>query len=689
MTASSDWVETKIGNKTAVITLKRSPEGSFTAALRQAYLASLQAAFENPEVETVVLASSKGGFTLDLPLFERQTNQASPSLATLTETISTAPKPVVAALRGRAADAGLELALSASACVAHQGTRISLPSFAAGTLPSPAVLMKLASHLGPERTHAFLASLADMPVTAPSLEPVFAEIVAQNAVGAAAQLAQQLAPNTTKTPAFQEPTRYQDGLTKLRRALTDPAKASEAGTLIEVLEAALLLPAETFFPFAAAHIDDLCKRHESRSKGYRRACKLAAIRAFPEAKPPEALTLVGTSLQASRLAFMALRANLPVRVISLQDGGFTAFRERIQAQIKLRVANRHIPVNQADQMLALLTELHGFDTLHTAEWVVEAAAHSIDAIPDLITELKNATSEQTTLMLTSGMLSGAGEFAEQFTPRIAALQIHADIGGGDLAEIVLKQDYARTDRHKAPMVAALRRLGVPVVFQAAQNGLASTRLLTALCIAAEDAVARGMSPLRFDTDLPCRAKPFAAQNAEGFRAQPFRISAFFSDKVTTKAPSLSATLLKAGIDGGKGTSALEQGTPQLTPEAENTVAAWQTLVGAPETLPAKSPSAAELATAALLKAGFDLLEAGTVQYPWEIDLILTATLGFAPSYGGAFFEAEAKGLASYNMWLKNLSSLRSEFFDASKELGEMVKNGLKFAKPGQPGLAYL
>lgn len=690
MTASSDWVETKTGNRTAVITLKRPPEGCFTPSLRQAYLSSLEAAFQNPEVETIVLTASNGGFILDIPLLERQTSQASPSLATLTESISTAPKPVVAALRGRATDAGLELVLSASACVAHQGTRVNLPSLVAGTLPSPAVLLKLAGRLGPERTHAFLASVLDLPVTAPDLKPLFSEIVAQNAVGAAANLAHKLDPYTTDHPKFAEPHIYQEELMRLRgRPFEGEAPSAEIITLIDSVEAALLLPTDAFLRFSNARTADLAQCHESRSKTYRRTSKLAALRAFPETKPPEALTLVGTGLQASRLAFMALRARLPVQVLSLEDGGFSAFRERMEGQIKLRVANRQLPVNQAGQMLALLSELKGFQALEKAEWVVEAAAQSIDAIPDLITQIKDATSQQTTIMLTTGMLSGAGEFAEHFTPRIVALRVHADIGGGDLAEIALKSEYARTDRHKAPMVAALRRLGVPVVFQTARNGLVSTRLFTALCLATEEAAAQMISPERFDATLPCRAKPFAAQNAEGFRAQPFRVSAFFGNIVATTTPSLSATLLKAGIDGGKGTSALEQGTSQLTPEAENAVTAWQALVGTTAKQTATRPSAPELATAALLMAGFSLLEDNIVQYPWEIDLILTATLGFAPTYGGAFFEAEAKGLAPYHVWLKGLSPLRPEFFTPPGQLAEMVKNGLKFAKPGQPGLAYV
>jgi 3-hydroxyacyl-CoA dehydrogenase len=688
MTASSEWVTSKTGNKTAVVSLHRPPEGTFFPALRAAFLAALQDALDNPEVDTIVLTSNGGGFTLDLPLPEHQLGEANPTLATLTEAIATAQKPVVAALRGRAADAGLELALAAAARVAHLGTRISLPSLHAARLPSPAALYTLAARLGPDLTRHFLETPSDMSVSHPQLEPLFDKIVSQNAVGEAAEHARSLAPCAAlPQPAFDNPVNYQNQITALRSTTHFGAYSADKAALATVLEAALLLPREATLKFAQTQIEDLAENLSSKRKGYRRAAKLAAFCAFPEAQAPEALTLVGTGTQAARIALSAMRAQLPVRVLALEGDDFAAFREAIKAQINTRTAKRQIAPGQARPMLALLSELPDFTALKTADWIVEAAARSIDTIGGLIAQIKGAASEEAVIMLTSAMRSGAGEFAEVLAPRVAALQFHADVGSGELAEIALKPELARTDRHRAPMVAALRRIGVTPVFQAAQNGLASSRLFTALCLAAEEAIACGASPEAVDAALPCRVKPFAAQNAEGFRAQPFRVTAFFGDLVKSTAPGLNAALLKAGIEGGKGASALVSGC--LSPEADQTLSDWREHVGHQASNTPDSAAITTLATAALLHTGTQLLRDGTIQYPWEIDLIVISSLGFAPNYGGAFFEAEAMGLTRFRSVLAALAPLRPEFFSAPEELDNIIKNGFKFAKPGQTGLAYV
>lgn len=686
MRAPSEFVSTRIGNKTAVITLGRPPEGTLTAALRASLLSEVHAACENPGVTAIVLTADNGGFTLDLPLLERQTTEAAPSLAELTEAIATAPKPVVAALRGRVGDAGMEICLAAPARVAHIGTLVSLPALHMGRLPSPAALYTLATRLGPKRTAQFLETLPQTAVTFGEIKPLFDALVAQNAVGEAAELAQAL-PAQKPQPAFDDPVAYQQELQALRARSNGSAQPADHAALLTALEAAQLLPEDVLRSFILTQDDTLSKTPLSRAKTYRRAAKLATMRSFPEAPVPTALTLVGTGPQAPRITLSALRAGLPVQVIALEPGDYSAFYESIEAQIKLRIAKRQLPVTQADPMLSNLTQAEGMDSLRTADWVVEAAAHSLDTIDALITRINSLTPETTPVMLTSAMRSGAGEFAALFKPRTAGLQFHADIGHGELAELALKPEMARTDRHRAPMLAALRRIGVPAVFQSAQNGLVSARLLTALCIAAEEAVALGSMPDAVDAALSCRVKPFAAQNAEGFRAQPFRISAFFGDIATSPAPSLAAALLKAGVEGGNGTSALASG--RLTPEAIAAVTAWQSATGHTAARAPDAKAINELATLALLSAGFALLEDRIVQYPWEIDQIAAATLGFSPSYGGAFFEAEATGLSAMRRKQQALAPLRPEFFNLTDRFDELVKNGLKFAKPGQPGLAYV
>ncbi|MCO4827478.1 enoyl-CoA hydratase/isomerase family protein [Lentibacter algarum] len=695
----SAFISTKIGNHVAVLTLTRPAAGRFSQSLRAELETVLSEIFTTPDIDAIVITGEGAAFDIDLPLAERQLGQASPSLDVLTTLISNAPMPVVAALRGRIADAGLELALAAQARVIHHASRVCLPSLQLGQLPSAAAIYTLTTTLGPRYSIKLLETLADIPISQPHLAPLFDKVVVQNVVGEAAELARNLyATPKKRTPALADPIRYQAEINAMRQERSNPTVASaQKEAALAALEAIQLLPKSAALRFAGIQNEDLQQTHLSRSKTYRRAAKLAGLRGHPNTPAPASLTLVGTGKQARSITLHAMRAKLPVQIITLANESFAAFQNVIEEELRRRVARRMLPVSQVETSMNLLSEGAGFESLKSSDFVIECATqtggNAFNEISGLVKQIKAHCAENTVLLLTSGMRSGAAEFSELMTPKVAALQLHPDIGSGELAEIALKPEFARTERHQAPMLSALRRLGITPSFQAAQNGLVSSRLFTALCLAAEEAVAQGARPEDVDAALPCRVKPYAAQNAEGQRAQPFRINAFFGDVLESAAPGLNAAFLKAGFEGGKGTSAFDPSRSKLTEEAYKTVAHWRSQISqtgyGPPPEPPKGSEVTLLATVALYAAGSRLIEAGIVATPWELDQIATATLGFTPDYGGPFFEAEAMGLTSFQMSLRRLKPLRPEFFAEPDRLRDMIKNGESFTKPGQGTSAYL
>ena len=665
----SAFISTKIGNRIAVLTLSRPPAGRFSQSLRAELEAVLSEIFTTPDIDAIVITGEGAAFDIDLPLAERQLGQAIPSLDMLTSLISHAPMPVVAALRGRITDAGLELALAAQARVIHHASRVCLPSLQLGQLPSAAAIYTLTTTLGPRYSIKLLETLSDIPVSQPRLAPLFDKIVVQNVVGEAAELARSLHVTPKKrTPALADPISYQAEINAIRQERPNPTMASaQKEAALAALEAVQLLPKSAALRFAGIQNEDLQQTHLSRSQTYRRAAKLASLRGHPNTHAPAGLTLVGTGKQARSITLHAMRANLPVQIITLANESFAAFQNVIEEELRRRVARRMLPVSQVETSMSLLSEGAGFESLKSSGFVIECATQTGG----------NAFNEISGLM----------------TPKVAALQLHPDIGSGELAEIALKPEFARTERHQAPMLSALRRLGITPSFQAAQNGLVSSRLFTALCLAAEEAVAQGARPEAVDAALPCRVKPYAAQNAEGQRAQPFRINAFFGDVLESAAPGLNAAFLKAGFEGGKGKSAFDPSRSKLTEDAFKTVAHWRSQISQTGYGPPPEPPGGDevtlLATVALYAAGSGLIEAGIVATPWELDQIATATLGFTPDYDGLFFEAEAMGLTSFQTALRRLKPLRPEFFAEPDRLRDMIKNGGRFTKPGQGTSAYL
>ena len=670
MPPNNAFVTTKIGRRTAILSLATPAENSLSAPLRAELLTALTEALSDPQVDSLVLTSDGLGLSFDLPLKDLQSGQSAPDLAEITETLASAPKPIVAALRGRVAYAGLELCLSAHARVAHLGARLCLPSLRAAQLPTAAALYTLAAQLGPDISLKFLDQLSDTAVNHPQITPLFDELVNQNAVGEAAALATRLVPEAPaislgdaplRRPAFDAPTRYQQSLQNLRTTPEGQSLNPETASALAVLEAAFLLPAEVLRRFGESQRHQLAMTLRSRRKTYQRASRLALLRRDAEAQAPRSLTLLGTSPEANRIALAALRADLPLHVMAATLESYERFANGLKALVEQQLANGHISAQKAQKMLSHLHRAEGESTLTTAEWVIEATAQSKSAIGPLIARI-NATTPQTCLVMrTSHMSEAAADPAPQLSAASVGLRLHPDLGNGALAEIVLAADAPAS---KPALRAALRRLGVATVFQPQRNGLASRRMRAALELALEEAMARGLTPEAVDAALPCRRKPFARPTEENWRAQSQRFSSCFEAQDLGAAPRLWDALL--------------QSNAALDPA----VSTWRKSLRYRAQHPPKGDDLRFLMTQALLAAGLRLLKDKTLSSPWEVDHLALTTLGFSDHYAGPFFETSAIGLTQFHNWQKSQSFLRPKLFDTGAVLTEMIKNGRKFARPG-------
>ena len=228
----ADFIQTSIGNGVAVVSLRRRPGATFDAELRGALLAALKQAENAKDASSIVLTSEVGALASDIPIRERLEGQGSPSLSDLCAWIDASAKPVVAALLGRVFDAGFELALAAHARVVQQSSRVRLSRLRSGVLPNPHALMTLASTLGAGTSMNFLESAASLPVTDKVLAALFDDIVAQNAVGRAADIARAMASGNQRvvlTPGAQDPLAYQ---ADIQTARATPRPSPEKSALV-------------------------------------------------------------------------------------------------------------------------------------------------------------------------------------------------------------------------------------------------------------------------------------------------------------------------------------------------------------------------------------------------------------------------------------------------------------------------
>ncbi len=681
----SDFVSVKRGNRIAVISLSRPPGGHLDAPLRAALLETCRSEAASDAVDGLVLTSEGQGLDIDLPYGERMGPPAAPTLAELCAGLSELPKPIVAALRGRVADAGFELALACAARVVQIDASICLPSLAMGRLPTATSLYRLAARAGPAAGLQFLQSVTDVPVASRALAPLFAERVQGNAVGVAADCARSFIGEAPA--ALADPLRFQEEISAARDRHSPEAAAPEITAAIAGFEAALLLPEEAALAFITEQDKALSETPVCRAKTYLRSTKLAILRR-PIGAPPESLTLVGSGPKPARLAVLALRAELPVTLIETEPGGLAHAEENIRHTL-VNMARRGVTgAEQARTQFALLSRAEGFEALKDAPFVIEAGARSVDEIGSLAQRIRDAMGPGGTLLLTSGMRTGAGRLSHLLGEKTAGALFHPDRGLGECAEIAMRPEDLRRAAHRSTFVTALAQLGLPALLQEARDGLASLRLFTALCVAGEEAAARGADPLFVDMALPFRLKPFAAQNAEGLRAQIFRLSSLFG--LENGAPQLNAALLKSGID-GKTHPATDSARGQLTAPAEAALRNWREAVAAQTGITAQAPSPdaetiRQIADDALFCAATALVRSGALPTPWEADHIAAATLGLTPAHGPPVFAACEAGLLQLRKRLEARlgpqGALRPAFFTPPDDLDMHIKEGRPYGRPG-------
>jgi 2-(1,2-epoxy-1,2-dihydrophenyl)acetyl-CoA isomerase len=191
------------------LTLNR-PEtlNALNAELRGALLAALKAAGRDDEVRAVVLTGAGRGFCAGADLrgggAERQFRRVlSDEYHPLIEAIRALPKPVVAAVNGVAAGAGMSLALAADLVVASEEARF-VPAFhRIGLVPDSGLTRILVRGLGRHRAFEILVGERQLTaVDAQAAGLVAAVVPADRLAGAVAELAARLAVGPTRSIAL-------------------------------------------------------------------------------------------------------------------------------------------------------------------------------------------------------------------------------------------------------------------------------------------------------------------------------------------------------------------------------------------------------------------------------------------------------------------------------------------------------
>ncbi|SDN37967.1 3-hydroxyacyl-CoA dehydrogenase [Lutimaribacter pacificus] len=433
----------------AILSLDNPPANLLGAPLRAALMAALDAVAGDDGLRGAVLTGAGGNFSNGLDLRELEAPLAAPEPRDLANRIEMLGKPVVAALTGRASGAGLELALAATARVAHPATRIMLGDLGLGLPPGAGGTQRLPRIVG--AGPALDLVLTARPVPASALPALFDDTDAADPLAAAVALARDLAdaprpPTSERREGFADPAAYQAEIARRRdEAATSPLPAVR--DVVAAVEAALLLPFEAGLALEAQVFADALASSRSRAQRHVVRAELRAAN-MPETRPRAArhigrVGIVGGGPTACGIARVCLAAGLPVIQFERDDAALAKAQKRLQEPAP--------GVTGLDgwQGTTALPDLAG------ADLIVEAVADLLRTKEQVFAALSDIAGDETILATQSGLLPIDPIAAATARPeQVLGLHFHAPVGPARLVEVI---PGSRTDPQAVASVAALVR----------------------------------------------------------------------------------------------------------------------------------------------------------------------------------------------------------------------------------------
>lgn len=326
--ASPEYVQRRTQDGIAVLTMAGPDGNRMGPDLVRALSRAVASAYHDDGVRALVLtargADSCAGPWTDLPPPGPEVPELPPvlaDLAALCETLENADKPLVCAVHGRVTSGGLALALAAHGIVADSRATLHFPEPRLGRLPPGNGTVRLCWRLGAREALRVLHAPA--PLSAASLPALVTQTVSENllptAIALADALAMQRSPHP-QTPGLDDPPEYRATLAKARATLPQPLPAQRAhdGALLDVVEAAQLLPTYQALAFDLVHAQDAALAPVARSLAHLARATRRAL------DTPEARLARGAPLRSSPVTVALSPENAARLIPSLLRSGVEA-----------------------------------------------------------------------------------------------------------------------------------------------------------------------------------------------------------------------------------------------------------------------------------------------------------------------------------------------------------------------------
>lgn len=686
--AQAEHVRNERHGNVLLVAIDNPPTAALSGSVRRGLGAALDLLASDSELSALVVTGSEKGFATGAGMQEAA-QPDTPELDEICDRIEASDKPVVAAISGVALGGGLELALAAHARIARPDARLGAPEITLGLVPNAGGTQRLPKVVGGVAALKLLLSGRAVTGEAAAKLGLVDKLVAppekltEAAVAEASRLAEAdgaLTRSSVRRDRLGEGTSFLEAVAAHRKA-ADASPLDAPGRMIELVEAALLLPYDIGRGMEHAAYDDLVHSEHTRSLRHvfaaeRRLQAATKWEGRVASRPTNAIAVVGARGLGAEVIVQCLDAGFTVTVAEANDEALEDGVARIIGHFDARVAAGAMTEEAVEAVLDRMHTLSGYDTVSEADVV-------LDPLPVLtrkrVAEL-DAVMKAGAILLIGGEKVDVGTVAAT-TGRasdVVGMRFYPGVRRNRLVEMSVTD--ATGPRAVSTARALARKLDRLIVDVAPARLAVGTRILEALHAAADLCLEDGARVAQIDAALKDWGLPYgsfawrdmtgierhsAPQGMEGRRGGGI-------DPVLVSTGRL-------GIAVGRGYYVYSQpGKPGVPdPGVEQMVEADRSA----KRIRARSMTDGEIRTrcvAAMAGAGAQMLQEGIVRRAADIDMVAVHGLGFARRTGGVMYAADLLGLKQVLRLVSEMSGESGRVPAPAGTLIELAGNGGAF-----------
>jgi 3-hydroxyacyl-CoA dehydrogenase len=683
----ADRVRYETRDGVAVLTVASPPVNALVQPVRAALLDAVTRAQDDPEAQAILIRADGRTFPTGADVREFSATFGAPTLADLCLHIEACPKPVIAAIHGAALGGGLELALACHYRLAHEDARLGFPEVTLGVVPNAGGTQRLPRLVGAKVALDMLTTGKPLDAERAQAAGLVDKVVERNLERAGFGTARNFGHDGTPPRPTRDVTRgtrdargYLEVIAARRRHADKQGEA--VPRLVDLVEAALLVPFETGLDMEHAAYEDLVNSDTSRGLRHaflaeRRAARVPAL-AGVDPLPVHAVGVIGAGPLARDVAMAALAAGVPVTVALEDDPAISRVRTRIERSLGAAVEAGRLSGRARDTRLSRLKVSQDLRALGDADVIIDALPE--DAVRKAHVLLQVGGIAKPGAVIASSTADCDLETLVQSAARrdrFAAMHFIAPADRNRLVEIAPVRGTAPAAT--ATLIRLARAMGKMPIVAEPRAGLVFNRLVTAYYSAAALTLERGASPQAVDRamrDLGMPLGPFEAQDVAGLDA----VWGLRAEECPSAIPVQMLENAWYGRRSGQGFYVYEGedrvATGEVSRELDQMLRGLRAEAGVSAT-GMKPDEIRKRCLFALANEGAKLVEAGVVARPSDVDVVMLQGLGFPRAAGGPMRLADREGSLAVRAALRAWAE-ENDFWTPAPLWDRLVSTGRRF-----------